>query len=227
MSTPPPSRQWGRSCRITTTVVHISHLLLYWPLLSTDKKILGLGFGSQVGGEIRHCFPLNEDPRNPYCRGVEGLLQNYINTLNTVTLAEPTVYSEVLEFAANDALRAGSETEYTVILLITDGGISDLEQTKKVLVGLSSLPISVVLVGVGKGDMRQLVQLDSDKARLSSGDRQAVRDIVQFVGQFSPLTPLIAHSLVVFCLQKQKKHYTHTITYFWPNRFYHTHQYYI
>ena len=183
MSTPPPSRQWGRYCRTMTTVINISHSNMK-SLLSTDKKILGLGFGSQVGGEIRHCFPLNEDPRNPYCRGVEGLLQNYINTLNTVTLAEPTVYSEVLEFAANDAVRAGSDTEYTVILLITDGGLTDLEQTKKVLVGLSSLPVSVVLVGVGSGDMRQLVQLDSDKARLSSGDRQAVRDIVQFVGEF-------------------------------------------
>ena len=115
---------------------------------------------------------------------MEGLLQNYINTLNTVTLAEPTLYSEVLEFAANDAVRAGSDTEYTVILLITDGGISDLEETKKVLVGLSRLPVSVVLVGVGRGDMSQLVQLDSDKARLSYGDRQAVRDIVQFVGEF-------------------------------------------
>ena len=108
---------------------------------------------------------------------MEGLLENYINTLNTVTLGEPTVYSEVLQFAANDAVRAGSETEYTVILLITDGGISDLEETKKVLVGLSRLPVSVVLVGVGQGDMRQLALLDSDKARLSSGDSQAVRDI--------------------------------------------------
>ena len=147
---------------------------------------------------IRHCFPLNENPRNPYCRGVEGLLENYINTLNTVTLAEPTVYSEVLQFAANDAVRAGSETEYTVILLITDGGISDLEETKKVLVGLSRLPVSVVLVGVGQGDMRQLALLDSDKARLSSGDSQAVRDIVQFVGQYSPVFSLVLFSSVQF-----------------------------
>ena len=81
---------------------------------------------------VKHCFPLNDNPRSPYCRGLEGLLESYTASLNTVTLGEPTVYSEVLEFAANDSLRAGSETEYTVILLITDGGITDLEQTKQV-----------------------------------------------------------------------------------------------
>jgi len=54
-------------------------------------------------------------------------------------------------------------------------------QTKQVLVKLSSLPVSVVLVGVGHGDMSSLVQLDSDKARLCFGDTQASRDIVQFV----------------------------------------------
>ena len=69
-----------------------------------------------------------------------------------------------------------------MILLITDGGLTDFIQTKQVLVRLSSLPVSVVLVGVGHGDMTSLVQLDSDRARLCSGDTQAARDIVQFVG---------------------------------------------
>ena len=36
-------------------------------------------------------------------------------------------------------------------------------------------------VGVGDGDMRAMIQLDSDKARLHSKGDQAARDIVQFV----------------------------------------------
>ena len=131
---------------------------------------------------MRHCHPLNDNPRNPYCKGVEGLLESYKDTLNNVSLGEPTCYSEVLEYAANDAMRAGSDVEYSVILLITDGGVTDFIQTKQVLVKLSKLPVSVVLVGVGDGDMSKLVQLDSDRARLCSGDTQAARDIVQFVG---------------------------------------------
>lgn len=39
-------------------------------------------------------------------------------------------------------------------------------------------------VGVGDGDMKAMVQLDSDKARLHSKGDQAARDIVQFVREF-------------------------------------------
>ena len=42
-------------------------------------------------------------------------------------LGEPTCYSEVLQYAARDSARAGAEVEYTVILIITDGGVSDME----------------------------------------------------------------------------------------------------
>jgi len=145
-----------------------------------DKKIMGLGFGAEVGGVVNHCFPLNGDARNPYCKGVEGLVNSYMNSLNSVSQAEPTWYSSVLRFAAEDAMRC-RDVEYTVILLITDGGVADLQQTKQALVEMSRQPISVVLVGVGEGDMSALVQLDSDRARLSCGDQQAERDIVQFV----------------------------------------------
>ena len=46
-----------------------------------DKKILGLGFGPMIRGCVDHCYPLNDNPRNPYCRGVDELLQCYKNTL--------------------------------------------------------------------------------------------------------------------------------------------------
>jgi len=146
-----------------------------------DKKIMGLGFGSKVKGSINHCFPLNGNSRNPYCKGVDGLVASYMETLQAVSLAEPTCYRKVLQYAADEAIRAKNEVEYTVIMLITDGGVSDFVETKQVLVKMSKQPISVVLVGVGEGDMEAMVQLDSDRARLSWGEEQAERDIVQFV----------------------------------------------
>ena len=60
--------------------------------------------------------------------------------------AEPTCYSPVLRYAAQDAMRSSNEVEYTVILLITDGGVTDFQETKQALVQMSKLPISVVLV---------------------------------------------------------------------------------
>ena len=43
-------------------------------------------------------------------------------------------------------MRASNDVEYTVILLITDGGITDFQETKQALVKMSKQPISVVLV---------------------------------------------------------------------------------
>jgi len=143
-----------------------------------DKKILGLGFGSKTGG---NCFSLNGSVQDPYCDGVEGLLKYYKESLESVEMSEPTHFSDVLQFVSDDASRSGSDVEYSVIMIITDGGINDMEETKKLLVQMSRQAVSVVLVGVGDGDMRNLVKLDSDKARINSGDTQAARDIVQFV----------------------------------------------
>ena len=108
-----------------------------------DKKILGLSFGSKLGGIVRHCHPLNDNPRKSLlsrCRGAAGELQGdpeqwyqhntmlpVLMTPWPVLLGEPTCYSEVLQYAARDAARAGAEVEYTVILIITDGGVSDME----------------------------------------------------------------------------------------------------
>ena len=44
-----------------------------------------MGFGSKVGGVVSHCFPLNGHARNPYCKGVEGLVSSYMDTLNKGT----------------------------------------------------------------------------------------------------------------------------------------------
>ena len=46
-----------------------------------DRKILGLGFGSKMGGVVRHCFPLNDNPKNPYSKGIDELLDSYKTTL--------------------------------------------------------------------------------------------------------------------------------------------------
>ena len=32
-------------------------------LFIVDKKLLGLGFGANIGGVVSHCFPLNGDSR--------------------------------------------------------------------------------------------------------------------------------------------------------------------
>ena len=53
---------------------------------------------------------------------------------------------QVLNYVVDDAAKRKSEADYTVIMIITDGGISDMAETKAALVALSRKPVSVVLV---------------------------------------------------------------------------------
>ena len=61
--------------------------------------------------------------------------------------------------------------------------VTDLQETKDALVKASDLPLSILIVGVGGADFKEMEILDADKGeRLeSSTGRVASRDIVQFV----------------------------------------------
>ena len=69
-----------------------------------------------------------------------------------------------------------------MLLIITDGVITDMDQTLSAVVQASRLPMSIIIIGVGGADFSAMEFLDSDDKllRSSRGD-VAFRDIVQFV----------------------------------------------
>ena len=68
------------------------------------------------------------------------------------------------------------------MLLLTDGIINDMPETKATIVELSSFPCSIIIVGVGNADFSQMQELDGDDGVLRDNNGRAVlRDIVQFV----------------------------------------------
>lgn len=72
--------------------------------------------------------------------------------------------------------------QYYVLLIITDGVITDIDQTCSAIVAASRLPLSIIIVGVGGADFGAMEFLDSDDKLLRSPNGDvASRDIVQFV----------------------------------------------
>lgn len=68
------------------------------------------------------------------------------------------------------------------MLLLTDGQICDMPETKATLVDLSNLPCSVIIIGVGNADFSSMDELDGDGQPLRDDrGRSCSRDIVQFV----------------------------------------------
>ena len=47
----------------------------------SDRRFLGLGFGGVVNGRVSHCFPLNGKSREPYCQGIDGVINAYYDSL--------------------------------------------------------------------------------------------------------------------------------------------------
>ena len=72
--------------------------------------------------------------------------------------------------------------QYFVLLIITDGVITDMDQTRSAIVNASRLPMSIIIVGVGGADFEAMEFLDGDDGILRSATGEAaMRDIVQFV----------------------------------------------
>ncbi|XP_056307767.1 copine-8 isoform X1 [Danio aesculapii] len=149
----------------------------------SDKLFPALGFGAKLppDGRVSHEFPLNGNPDNPYCSGIEGVLEAYYQSLKSVRLYGPTYFSPVINHVARYASLVKDGSEYFILLIISDGVISDMAQTKESIVNASSLPMSIIIVGVGPAEFDEMIELDGDEVRISSRGRFAERDIVQFV----------------------------------------------
>jgi hypothetical protein len=74
--------------------------------------------------------------------------------------------------------------DYQVLLILTDGGVADMAETIDAIIEASTQPMSIIIVGIGAGDFKNMELLDCDGGRISREDRAAARDIVQ-VGDLS------------------------------------------
>ncbi|XP_053714389.1 copine-3-like isoform X3 [Synchiropus splendidus] len=153
----------------------------------SDKMFPAFGFGAQIPPtwQVSHEFPLNFNMSNPFCAGVEGIVEAYRVCLPQVKLYGPTNFSPIINHVAcfaKQALQQTTASQYFVLLIITDGVITDMDDTRSAIVNASRLPMSIIIVGVGGADFTAMEFLDGDDGRLrSQTGESAMRDIVQFV----------------------------------------------
>ena len=98
----------------------------------------------------------------------------------------PTNFAEFLK-EVNDHAQSENVSQnnqkYHILLVITDGIISDMNKTIDEIVRGSDLPLAIIIVGVGEADFSSMEQLDGDDEALYSSAyrRYMSADIVQFV----------------------------------------------
>lgn len=147
-----------------------------------DKKVPLFGFGAipKGGSKAEDIFPLNFS-NNPEVSSLEEMMSVYINAVQNVRLYGPTNFTPLIRSAIT-MCRAKGGKSYVCLLILTDGLISDFQETKDAIVEASLLPISIIIIGVGKENFRQMEDLDGDELKLTSSfGKISERDIVQFV----------------------------------------------
>ncbi|KAK3023662.1 hypothetical protein RJ639_043543 [Escallonia herrerae] len=191
----------GRLNAYQQAIVEVGEVIQFY---DSDRRFPAWGFGGRThDGIVSHCFNLSGDRGGFEVVGVEGIIAAYAAALHNVTLSGPTLFGPVIRNAAEIAAQSLSynNNKYFVLLIITDGVLTDLQETKDALVRASDLPLSILIVGVGTADFTQMEILDADNGhRLeSSTGRIATRDIVQFIpmrdvhgGQISIVQSLLA-----------------------------------
>ena len=106
----------------------------------------------------------------------------YANALSQVRLHGPTNFAPIINHVSKFAYSNKDGSNYFILLILTDGIISDMPQTINAIVAASQLPLSIIIVGVGNADFTAMNVLDADdKPLVDTNGRKMSRDIVQFV----------------------------------------------
>ena len=167
----------------------------YEKAISTCGKIVGsfdydqifpvYGFGAIINSsknkKTSDCFNLNFE-KNPDISGIDNVLKLYRDCIN----------QEKLQFSCKAKFAPLLKTviskiqkdifEYHILMILTTGLIDDFQETIDILVEASTLPLSVIIIGIGKGDFTKMIELDGDEKPLkSSTGKVRKRDLVQFV----------------------------------------------
>merc|ERR1711976_724344 len=129
-----------------------------------DKIFPCYGFGAKLRttGLISHCFPLGVREERAEMYSLDDILTNYWGCMNAIKLWGPTFFAPTIKLILEEFCDAENPSEYQVLLIITDGAITDLEDTIKYIDKAQTMPLSIIIVGVGDADFTSMEILDGD-----------------------------------------------------------------
>jgi hypothetical protein len=150
-----------------------------------QQQIPVWGFGAKFGAMTRHVFQCGPTPT---VTGVDGILEAYRSVFQSdLVMSGPTVFVQVLQAAAARAhkqhtatVAAGRLPHYTILLIITDGIMNDFEETRQRLDMYSTLPLSVIFVGVGRSDFSLLYRMCEQPPAAGRGGGRNITTFCEF-----------------------------------------------
>lgn len=113
---------------------------------SDDGCVHAYGFGDQ-STRNRNVFPFTGDPNQP-CTGFHDALKRYTSIAKTIVLAGPTCFAPILRKSI-ELVR--EKNRYHILIIISDGQMTNEDETVRSIIEASKYPLSIIMVGVGDG----------------------------------------------------------------------------
>eukprot|EP00766_Chilomastix_caulleryi_P000105 gnl/Chilomastix_caulleri/1099.p1 GENE.gnl/Chilomastix_caulleri/1099~~gnl/Chilomastix_caulleri/1099.p1 ORF type:complete len:272 (+),score=81.21 gnl/Chilomastix_caulleri/1099:30-845(+) len=107
---------------------------------TTDKKVMPFDFGGKLE-----------------CHGWEEVLKVYRENVRKCTMSGPTTMAPMIREAVE---MIKESREYHILLILTDGGISNPKLDAQAVVEASKYPLSIIAVGIGDGPFDILEEFD-------------------------------------------------------------------
>eukprot|EP00771_Trimastix_marina_P004237 gnl/Trimastix_PCT/985.p1 GENE.gnl/Trimastix_PCT/985~~gnl/Trimastix_PCT/985.p1 ORF type:complete len:318 (+),score=50.73 gnl/Trimastix_PCT/985:91-1044(+) len=123
-----------------------------------DHLIPAFGFGDNITRDQR-VFPFRAD--SP-CHGFMDVLAQYKNVLPAISMAGPTTLEPIIRVAMEIVRQT---REYHILVVITDGQVSDKHRDAQAIVDATSLPLSIICIGVGDGPWEEMIRFDDELPR--------------------------------------------------------------
>jgi hypothetical protein len=123
-----------------------------------DDRFEVWGFGGGKGD----CFPLTFNTERTSLNGLEGVLALYRGSLSGTGIRRPgpAVFAPVLRLAIGRAADAWSRRHaFTVILVLTDGLVSDVRETIDAVLGAPVTSFCILIVGIGGADFSPMGEI--------------------------------------------------------------------
>ena len=93
------------------------------------------------------------------CEGFQEVLKAYNRTVSQVKLSGPTNFAPLIQETLNIVRK---EKQYHILIIIADGEVTQVQDTKRAIVEASQYPLSIICVGVGDGPFDLMHQFDHE-----------------------------------------------------------------
>ena len=142
---------YGKALRIMSRIVHtfddddIYPVYRFGCIHTQDKSVLPL------------MYPDREDP---HFEGFDAVKKAYEHIAPQIEMSGPTTFAPMIRQAIEISKECGNQ--YMILVLLTDGDVTDMDADMKALQEASNYPLSVVAIGLGDGPFKRMRILEDN-----------------------------------------------------------------